>query len=147
LQLATLAPAMQIAGMAVADGEGDPSPQSARWGRAHPAGRQGQVYYDEAGKRLFDKINCRQSRPRHGGRRGAASEGSEVAAGNEEEKEKKGEHSLDVPGHGHEAPLAARLLQSAHRKLTESEHGFDDACAGGSAQAFEKARSGQGNQS
>ncbi len=37
------------------------------------------------------------------------------------------EHPLDVPGHGHEAPLAARLFQSAHRKLTESGHGFDDA--------------------
>jgi hypothetical protein len=53
-----------------------------------PAGREGQVYDNEAGKRLFDKINCRQSRPGHGGRRGAASEDSEVAAGNEEEKEK-----------------------------------------------------------
>ena len=28
------------------------------------------------------------------------------------------EHSLDVPGHGHQAPLAARPFQSAHRKLT-----------------------------
>src|SRR5208283_6129264 len=37
------------------------------------------------------------------------------------------EHSLDVPGHGHEAPLAARLCQSAHRELTEAEHRFDDA--------------------
>src|SRR5664279_2160381 len=39
----------------------------------------------------------------------------------------KGEHSLQVPRHRHEAPLAAHVFEPSQRKLTESEHGFDDA--------------------
>jgi hypothetical protein len=43
LQWRRLAPAMQIAGHAVADGEGDPAiPQSAQSARPQPAGRQGE---------------------------------------------------------------------------------------------------------
>jgi len=37
------------------------------------------------------------------------------------------EHPLQIPGHGHEAPLAAYVFEPAQRKLTESERGFDDA--------------------
>src|SRR5271168_4613441 len=37
------------------------------------------------------------------------------------------EHSLQIPRHGHEAPLAAHFIEPAQRKLTESEHGLDDA--------------------
>jgi hypothetical protein len=37
------------------------------------------------------------------------------------------EHPFDVPGHSHEAPLAAHLVEPAERELTESEHRFDDA--------------------
>jgi len=39
----------------------------------------------------------------------------------------EGEHSLQIPGHGHEAPLATHVFEPATGKLTESEHGFDDA--------------------
>jgi hypothetical protein len=87
LQLARLAPAMQIAGMAVADGEGDPGVfQSARSARPHPAGRRGQVYDDEARKRLFDKIKTPISgwgRQRTGRLRARI---SDAAAGKEEQK-------------------------------------------------------------
>src|ERR1700686_5064818 len=37
------------------------------------------------------------------------------------------EHPLHIPRHGQKAPLATHFFESAHRKLTESEHGFDDA--------------------
>jgi hypothetical protein len=59
LQWRRLAPAMQIAGMVVVDGEGDSDvPQGARPARPLPARRQAQPGYDEeARKRLFDKIN------------------------------------------------------------------------------------------
>src|SRR5271156_1818412 len=40
---------------------------------------------------------------------------------------REGEQALDIPGHGHEAPLSARVFQSAQRKLTESEDRFDNA--------------------
>src|SRR6202158_3883550 len=36
-------------------------------------------------------------------------------------------HSLDVPGHGDEAPLAANLVEAAQQELAESHHRFDDA--------------------
>ncbi len=39
----------------------------------------------------------------------------------------EGEHPLQIPGHGHEAPLAAHVFEPAQGKLTESERGFDDA--------------------
>jgi hypothetical protein len=38
-----------------------------------------------------------------------------------------GEHPLHIPGHSHEAPLAAHLVEPAERELTESERRFDDA--------------------
>src|ERR1700680_2588103 len=37
------------------------------------------------------------------------------------------EHPLPIPRHGHKAPLATHFFESPQRKLTESEHGFDDA--------------------
>jgi len=36
------------------------------------------------------------------------------------------EHPLQVPRHGHEAPLGAHFVEAAQRKLTESERRFDD---------------------
>jgi hypothetical protein len=36
-------------------------------------------------------------------------------------------HSLDVPSHGNEAPLAANAVEPAQQKLAESHHRFDDA--------------------
>src|ERR1700693_3118213 len=36
-------------------------------------------------------------------------------------------HSLDVPGHGDEAPLAADAIEPAQQELAESHHRFDDA--------------------
>src|SRR5271165_4564877 len=36
------------------------------------------------------------------------------------------EHPLDVPGHGDEAPFAARAIEAAQGKLTESQRRFDD---------------------
>src|ERR1019366_6620786 len=39
----------------------------------------------------------------------------------------EGEHPLDVPCHGHEAPLAAHLVEPAQQELAESEYRFDDA--------------------
>ncbi len=38
----------------------------------------------------------------------------------------EGEHPLDVPDHGDEAPFAARAREAAQRKLTESQRRFDD---------------------
>ena len=35
-------------------------------------------------------------------------------------------HSLDVPGHGDEAPLAANAIESTQQELAESDHRFDD---------------------
>ena len=37
-----------------------------------------------------------------------------------------GEYPLDVPGHGDEAPFAARAREAAQRKLTETQRRFDD---------------------
>ncbi len=37
------------------------------------------------------------------------------------------EYPLQIPGRGHEAPLAAHVFEPAQRELTESERGFDDA--------------------
>src|SRR5208283_5822765 len=37
-----------------------------------------------------------------------------------------GEYPLDVPGHGDEAPFAARAREAAQQKLTESQRLFDD---------------------
>ena len=34
----------------------------------------------------------------------------------------EGEHSLEVPGHGHQAPFAAYILVAAHRELPESDY-------------------------
>ena len=42
----------------------------------------------------------------------------------------EGEHPFNNPGHGHEAPLAAHLVEHAERELTESERRFDDADTG-----------------
>ena len=39
----------------------------------------------------------------------------------------EGKHPLDVPCHGHEAPLAAHLVEPAQQELAESEYRFDDA--------------------
>jgi hypothetical protein len=39
----------------------------------------------------------------------------------------KGERPLEIPGHGHEAPLAAHLVELAQQKLTEAQHRLDDA--------------------
>src|SRR5208337_229315 len=36
------------------------------------------------------------------------------------------EYPLDVPGHGDEAPFAARAREAAQRKLTETQRRFDD---------------------
>ena len=61
LQLARLAPAMQIAGMAVADGDVTAIPAFLkvldRLDRYQRAAKVNQVYDDEARKRLMDKIN------------------------------------------------------------------------------------------
>jgi hypothetical protein len=61
LQLARLAPAMQIAGIAVADGVVKAIPPFLkvldRLDHYHRAAKVNQVYDDEARKRLFDKIN------------------------------------------------------------------------------------------
>jgi len=37
------------------------------------------------------------------------------------------EDPLEVPRHGHGAPLAPYLSEAAQEELAESEHGFDDA--------------------
>ena len=39
----------------------------------------------------------------------------------------EGEHALDVPGQGDEAPFAADLVEPAQRELPEAEHRLDDA--------------------
>src|ERR1700680_2744221 len=36
-------------------------------------------------------------------------------------------HSLEVPGHGDEAPLAANLVEAAQQELAEAHYRFDDA--------------------
>ena len=36
-------------------------------------------------------------------------------------------HPLQVPGHGHEVPLTADMIEPAQQELAESQHGFDDA--------------------
>src|SRR5208282_5945622 len=38
-----------------------------------------------------------------------------------------GDRQLQIPSHGHESPLAAHFFEPTQGKLTESEHGFDDA--------------------
>ena len=37
----------------------------------------------------------------------------------------QGKHALQVPGHGHEVPLAADMIESAEQELAESQHGLD----------------------
>jgi hypothetical protein len=39
----------------------------------------------------------------------------------------EGEHPLDIPGHGHQAPLAANLVEPAQQELSEAENRLDDA--------------------
>src|SRR5665811_1515600 len=39
----------------------------------------------------------------------------------------EGEHPLDVPCHGHEAPLATQIVEPAQQELAESKDRFDDA--------------------
>src|SRR5450759_4834596 len=39
----------------------------------------------------------------------------------------EGEHPLDVPCHGHEAPFAAHLVEPTQQELSKSEYRFDDA--------------------
>src|SRR5580693_10433285 len=51
--------------------------------------------------------------------------GSSEALGGSAEAERK--HSLDVPSHGDEAPLAANPIEPAQQELAESHHRFDDA--------------------
>ena len=97
LQLHRLATAMQIAGMAVADGDVKAIPAFLkvldRLDRYQRAAKVSQVYDDEARKRLFDKINRVAANLGYDHVRTAAdgageSADPEVAAGNEEEKEK-----------------------------------------------------------
>ena len=97
LQLARLAQAMQIASMAVADGDVKAIPALLkvldRLDRYQRAAKVSEVYDDEARKRLFDKINrvAANLGYDHVGTaadRAPASADSEVAVGKEEEKEK-----------------------------------------------------------
>jgi hypothetical protein len=39
----------------------------------------------------------------------------------------KGEHPLQVPRHGHKAPLAPDAVQPAQQELPEAQHRLDDA--------------------
>src|SRR6266481_4161230 len=39
----------------------------------------------------------------------------------------EGEHPLDVPSHGHQAPFATCLVEATQQKLAKSERRFDDA--------------------
>ena len=39
----------------------------------------------------------------------------------------QGKHPLQVPGHGHEVPLTADMIEPAQQELAESQHGLDDA--------------------
>ncbi len=97
LQWRRLASAMQIAGMAVADGDVKAIPAFLkvldRVDRYQRAAKVSQVYDDEARKRLFDKINRVAANLGYDYVRTAAdgapeSEDLQVAAGHEEEKEK-----------------------------------------------------------
>jgi hypothetical protein len=93
LQLARLAPAMQIAGTAVAAGDVKAIPPFLkvldRLDRYQRAAKVSQVYDDEARKRLFDKINRVAANLGYDHAKTAGeSEDSGAAAGNEEEKEK-----------------------------------------------------------
>jgi hypothetical protein len=36
------------------------------------------------------------------------------------------EHPLDVPGHGHDTPLAAHIVEATQQELAEAKHRFDD---------------------
>src|SRR3954449_5147630 len=38
----------------------------------------------------------------------------------------QGKHPLQVPGHGHEVPLTADMIEPAQQELAESQHGLDD---------------------
>src|SRR3954454_17041004 len=38
----------------------------------------------------------------------------------------QGKHPLQVPGHGHEVPLPANMIEPAQQELAETEHGLDD---------------------
>ncbi len=97
LQLHRLASAMQIAGMAVADGDVKEIPAFLkvldRVDRYHRAAKVNQVYDDEARKKLFDKINRVAANLGYDHAGTAAdgvgeSEDSQVAARKEAEKEK-----------------------------------------------------------
>jgi hypothetical protein len=95
LQLHRLASAMQIAGMAVADGDVKAIPAFLkvldRVDRYHRAAKVNQVYDDEARKKLFDKIN-RVAANLGYDHAGTAADGapasadSQVAAGHEEKE-------------------------------------------------------------
>jgi hypothetical protein len=39
----------------------------------------------------------------------------------------QGKHAFQVPGQGHEVPLAPDMIEPAEQELAESQHGFDDA--------------------
>src|ERR1700690_4638592 len=58
----------------------------------------------------------RQRRPVSAPWRGSASGGAH-----------EDEHALDVPGDGHEVPLAAHTVEATQQKLTEPKHRLDDA--------------------
>ena len=97
LQLARLAPAMQIAGMAVADGDVKAIPPFLkvldRLDRYQRAAKVNQVYDDEARKRLFDKINRVAANLGYdyantAAEEAAESKDSEAAAGPTDDKEK-----------------------------------------------------------
>ncbi len=45
-----------------------------------------------------------------------------VSSGRDQDK-----HPLQVPGHGHEVPLTANMIETAQQELAESQHGLDDA--------------------
>ena len=114
LQLARLAQAMQIANIAVADGDVKAIPALLkvidRVDRYQRAAKVNQVYDDEARKRLMDKIN-----------RVAANLG------------------LDEP------TAIEGSAQGPDSAATAGPTDEKEKCRGGSAQAFENARSGHGN--
>src|SRR5208282_2331395 len=68
------------------------------------------------------------SSSRLSGRIGVASEACYAGAGTLGGRSGGGEdeHPLQVPHHGHEAPLGAHFVETAQRKLAESESRLDD---------------------
>jgi hypothetical protein len=97
LQLARLAPAMQIAGMAVADGDVKAIPPFLkvldRLDRYQRAAKVNQVYDDEARKRLLDKINRVAANlgyhyAKTAGEEASEGQDSQAEAGKAEEREK-----------------------------------------------------------